>query len=112
MTPPILWVNLGGEGEVAGCINQQGPWVILDANWRGAYGQRFADLVQSGHTFLICPNDALAFPDGTVDVVITNHVSIDINTQLGRGVLSSEIQRILKAGGIWIHNGVLHYTKP
>lgn len=107
----MLQLNLGGEGEIPGAINQQGPWV-LSSHWRrSADGMTFADVVAEGHAFLICPNDAIPFPDGTVDVVYTNSVPIDQTTYLGPGVQSSEIQRILKSGGVWIRDGVVYFTK-
>jgi hypothetical protein len=42
----------------------------------------------------------------SVDEVITNGVPVDTNTFLGADVQSSEIKRILKIGGRWIHNVV------
>ena len=108
-----LRVNLGGEGEVPGVINQQGPWVVLDPNWFSSRaGRPFAALVADGHVFLIAPNDALPFPDGSVDEVITNSVPLDTVTPLGPGVQSSEIRRILKPGGCWIMDTQLKYVKP
>lgn len=109
----VLKVNLGGEGEEPDVINQQGPWVILDPRWRSSRsGQTFADLVAAGHVFLICGNLTLPFPDDSVDVVITNGVPIDRNSLLGPGVQSPEIRRILKPGGIWVHDGAVVWTKP
>lgn len=61
---------------------------------------------------LICPNDDIALPDQSVDEVITNSVPIDIATWLGTGIASREIQRILKRGGSWLHNGRLEFRKP
>ncbi len=110
--PRILRINLGGEGEVADAINQQDSW-ILDPNWRSSrYGDSLALLVGNGHDFLISPNAALPFPDGTVDEIITNNVPIDAPTHLGLGVQSSEIRRILKSGGTWVRDGNLVYRKP
>ena len=108
----MLAVNLGGEGEVAGVINQQGSWVLVP-NWRSSReGKTFEQLVADGHIFLICPNDALPFPDGTVDLVYTDSVPVDIVALLGPGVQSSEIRRILKPGGQWIRDGILEWVKP
>ena len=105
-------INLGGEGEIAGIINQQGPWA-LSPNWRCSRdGRTLQELVADGHDFLICPNVPLPFPDSSVDLVYTNSVPIDRNSLLGSGVQSSEIQRILKPGGQWIRDGVLEWTKP
>jgi hypothetical protein len=105
-------VNLGGEGEIPGVINQQGPWALLPNWFCSRDGRTFRELVNDGHVFLICPNIPLPFPDGSVDVVYTNWVPLDMNTQLGPGVQSSEIHRILKPGGQWIKDGQLEWTKP
>lgn len=112
MKPKSMVINLGGEGEVPGVINQQGAWVIDDPNWRSAFGLSFAELVATGHVFLICPNDSLPFPDNAIDQVLTNNVPIDRVTPLGMGVQSSEIYRILKSGGTWFLDRQLHYTQP
>lgn len=106
-------VNLGGEGEEPGVLNQQGRWVVLVATWRSSRtGQTFSDLVSAGLDFLICDNTALSFPDDTVDEVITNGVPIDRQSLYGPGVQSGEVRRILKSGGVWIHDGALVWTKP
>ena len=105
-------VNLGGEGEEPGALNQQGPWA-LNANWTSSRtGRTLAQLVGDGHEFLICDNPTIPLPDGCAEEVVTNSVPIDLNTWLGPGVQSNEIRRILKAGGIWTRDGLLHYTKP
>jgi hypothetical protein len=109
---PPLRVNLGGEGEVPGVINQQGPWV-LDPAWRSSRdGKTLAELLAQGHTFVIADNRTLPFADDCFDEVITNAVPIDQTTHLGPGVQSSEIMRILKQGHSWINNGAIVYTKP
>lgn len=106
-------INLGGEGEIPGVLNQQGPWVLTDVRWRSSRdGKTFAELIGEGHHFLICPNTALALPDDSVDVVYTNGVPVDFPSTYGPGVQSSEIRRILKAGGLWIHDGILRWIKP
>ena len=98
-------VNLGGEGEVAGVINQQGPWA-LDSGWRSsAEGKTLAQLQAEGHEFVISSNTALPFGDGSISTVITNSVPIDVNAFLGPGIQTAEISRILSAGGMWINNG-------
>ncbi len=109
----MIQINLGGEGEIPGVINQQGPWV-LSPTWRCSRdGRTFQELVNDGHVFLICPNAPLPFPDGSVDVVYTNGVPIDRNSILRLGVQSSEIKRILKSGGRWIDDyGAVTWTKP
>jgi hypothetical protein len=112
MPKQTLCINLGGEGEVPDVINQQGSWV-LNPLWMNSNGTKtLAELVADGHDFMIAPNPDLPFPDGVVDDVITNNVPIDIMALHGPGVQSSEIRRILKAGGRWIDNGSVVYVKP
>jgi hypothetical protein len=109
----MLTINLGGEGEIPGVINQQGPWAVTLASWRSSQsGETFAALVAKGDAYLICSNLALPFLDSSVDVVYTNGVPLDMNTTLGPGVQSSEIHRILKSGGQWIKNGQVEWVKP
>jgi hypothetical protein len=113
MPPKQLYrVNLGGEGEVTGALNQQGPWV-LGPTWRSSRaGLTLGQLIAAGHEFLICDNLSVPLPDSCVDELFTNGVPVDKITSLGPGVQSSEIRRILKSGGVWIRNGHKHYTKP
>lgn len=107
-----LIVNLGGEGEVLGAINQQPPWA-QSPNWISSRTKLTAAQMQAaGYVFVFCDNTALAFADDSVDVVYTNHVPIDVATPFGPGVQRSEIRRILKSGGVWIRDGVPVYTKP
>src|SRR5262245_37572271 len=110
-----LAVNLGGEGEIPGALNQQPP-SALGPNWLSATfnnpGKTIRELEAEGHQFLIAPNDQLPFPDGSVDVVYTNWVPLDRITHSGPGVQTSEIKRILKSGGVWIKNGKVEFTKP
>jgi hypothetical protein len=113
MQPPQPYrVNLGGEAEAAGALNQQGPWVLQPGWTSSRTGQPLAQLVAAGHEFLICDNLAIPLPDGCADEILTNWVPIDTTTHLGPGVQSSEIRRILKSGGIWRLNGQTYYTKP
>lgn len=107
-----LALNLGGEGEIPGVINQQGPWALLPKWWASRTGKTFHQLVADGHIFLICPNMPLPFPDDSADLVYTNSVPVDMNSLRGPGVQSSEIRRILKPGGQWIRDGNLEWTKP
>lgn len=109
----IIAINLGGEGEIPGVINQQGPWV-LNPVWRCSRdGHTFQELVNDGHVFIICSNLTLPFPDASVDVVYTNGVPVDRSSLLGPGVQSSEIKRILKSGGQWVADyGATTWTKP
>jgi hypothetical protein len=107
-----LRVNLGGEGEVPGVLNQQGPWA-LDPLWHSSRdGKTLQDLQGEGHQFIIADNTHLPFADGSVDEVLTNSVPIDIVTWLGPGVQSSEIMRILKSGGSWVHDGAVRFIHP
>jgi len=108
---PFSVINLGGEGEAAGIINQQRP-AALSPTWGAALtGLSLADLAGQGHDFLICPNTRLPINDDSMDQVITN--SVPIAFVLGEpGVQSSEVLRILKPGGQWVHDGVVRYTKP
>jgi hypothetical protein len=109
---PPYCVNLGGEGEAAGALNQQGPWA-LRAGWASSRtGQTVEQLAAAGHEFLICDNQTIPLPDDCADEVLTNSVPVDTFTWLGPGVQSSEIRRILKSGGVWTRDGLLHYTKP
>jgi hypothetical protein len=49
----LIYVNLGGEGEYPGVLNQQGPWALLPS-WRSADGTKtLADLRAAGHRFVI-----------------------------------------------------------
>lgn len=107
-------INLGGEGEVPGVLNQQGRWVVLQPGWRSSQtNQTFEDLIRAGHQFLIAENNSLPLPDNSFDEVLTNNVPpVDSVTWLGPTVQSAEISRILKSGGRWIHNGSLRFTKP
>jgi hypothetical protein len=104
--------NLGGEGEVAGVLNQQGRWVVRPGWASSRRSQTFRQLVAAGHRFLIADNDKLPLPDGCCDEVLPDSVPLDITTQLGPGVQTSEIRRILKSGGQWVHEGVVQFIKP
>src|SRR4051812_9119776 len=102
MASVLLAINLGGEGEIPGVLNQQPPFA-LGPNWRSQSGQTLAQLTAAGIPFLICPNVALALPDESVDVVYTNSVPFYANHPFyGPGVQRTEIERILKRGGRWI----------
>ncbi len=109
---PITTINLGGEGEVPGVVNQQRP-EALSVSWGSSMtGQTLEELALQGHDFLICPNTQLPINDDSVDRVITNSVPID-QVVLGQyGVQSSEIRRILVSGGQWVHDGNVRYSKP
>jgi len=108
----VFAINLGGEGEIPGVLNQQRP-AAARAGWFSINSMSLADLIAAGHTFLICSNDAISLPDGCVDTVYTTNVPIDTtNPYFGPGVQSSEIRRILKSGGVWVRDGVSYFTKP
>ena len=98
-------INIGGEGEVPGAVNVQPPFA-LRPNWRsttvGNPGKTVAELEAEGHRFVIAPNDALPFADGSVDVVHSNSVPVDVTTWKGPGVQSADVRRILKPGGRWV----------
>ncbi len=112
MARGLLRVNLGGEGEEPGVINQQGPWV-LQVSWRSsALGKTLNELIAGGHAFLLASNTSLPFPDESIDHVITNSVSIDRHTHPGPWVQTSDRRRILKAGGRWVRDGVIALIKP
>jgi hypothetical protein len=105
-------INLGGEGEAQGVINQQRPFA-LSPGWSSCIrGYTLEQLANQGLDFLICRNEQLPIQDDSMDLVITNAVPIDILGLGGPGVQSSEIRRILRSGGQWIHDGRLTYTKP
>jgi hypothetical protein len=111
--PPPWRINLGGEGEVAGVLNQQGPWALGPSYRASATGQTLAAMVGAGHQFLISENIGLLIPDGSFDEVITNNIPpVDSVSFLGPTVQTAEIRRILKSGGRWFHDGAILYTKP
>jgi hypothetical protein len=98
-----MFINLGGEDEVPGVLNQQPPFA-LGPSWRSQDGRTIAEMTAAGIPFVICANDALPFSDESHDEVYTRNVPIDtIHLYYGLGVQSSEIRRILKPGGRWIH---------
>ena len=105
-------INLGGEGEVPGVLNQQPPGVLSAGWFSSVTGETIQQLVARGLCFVIAPNVALPFPDESFDVVITNGVPLDRMGYLGPGVQSSEIRRILKLGGRWVRDRKLFWIKP
>ena len=105
-------LNLGGEGEVADCINQQPPWADL-SNSMSRNGLPLRSLSRAGVPFLFCDNTSLCFPDSIIDTVFTNSVPVDQGvTWLGPSISSIEIKRVLKSGGTWYNDGSLVYRKP
>jgi hypothetical protein len=106
-------INLGGEGEVPGVLNQQGRWVV-QPGWRSSQRSlTLHALVQVGHSFLIADNVTLPLPDASYDEVLTNNTPPeDSVTMLGPTVQTSEVRRILKSGGRWIHDGFVKWIKP
>ena len=105
-------VNLGGEGEVPGALNQQpGPiWSRARVTSRNT-NRTFGEEVDDGADFLLCPNDRLALPDGCVDTILTNWVPLfpcnapAPTSHLGPVVQFTELERVLKPNGRWFHNG-------
>ncbi|MFO0926560.1 MAG: class I SAM-dependent methyltransferase [Gemmataceae bacterium] len=109
---PLTTINLGGEGEVPGVVNQQRA-AALSSSWASCVrGEPVERLARAGHDFLICDNTRLPLADASVSLVLTNSVPIDIVVLGEPGVQSSEIRRILAPGGQWIHDGTLRYTRP
>jgi hypothetical protein len=108
-------LNLGGEGEVPGAINQQ-PMILLQRFVVGkanstSVSPQLDQSITGNQPYLFCPNNNFPFPDSTVDEVVTNNVPIGTNSHLGPGYLEEEIKRILKNGGTWTDNGMLQFTK-
>ena len=103
-------VNLGGEGEVPGAINQQPPNSLLPG-WGASRievgGKPLVELRSLGQPYVVAENTALPFPNASIDQVITNSVPIDVNMTMGPGVQSSEVWRVLKPAGTWLNNGQL-----
>jgi hypothetical protein len=99
-------VNLGGEGEWAGAVNVQ-PGFVLDWGGTMSSGQTVNELQAAGNQVVIANNLTLPFADGSVDIVVTNNVPLNINTGYGPGIPTSEIQRILAPGGTWFNNGAI-----
>lgn len=109
---PITTINLGGEGEAPGVVNQQRP-AALSANWRAGWtAETLEQLALRRLDFLICPNTQLPINDDSVDLVITNSVPIDTAVLGDPGIQSSEVRRVLARGGEWVHDGTVRYTKP
>ncbi len=69
-------INLGGEGEIPGILNQQ-PLEAAGPNWYSIGTRTLIELIRDGHQFLICPNTVLALPDECVDKVYTRNVPVD-----------------------------------
>lgn len=109
---PITTINLGGEGEVSGVVNQQRPAALSSAWGSSMTGVTLEQLTLQGHDFLICPNTRLPINDDSVDEVITNSVPVDTVILGAPGIQSSEVLRVLAPGGRWVHDGAVRYTKP
>jgi hypothetical protein len=84
--PPLIRVNLGGEGEEPGVMNQQPPFALGPTwfSWRNA-GKTLRELEAAGIPFIIADNTKLPFADDSVDEVITNGVPLDRSTKDGPG---------------------------
>jgi hypothetical protein len=105
-------INLGGEGEALGVLNQQPRGVVSPTWFSSVTAKSFVQLIADGLDVLVCDNTALPCPADLFDEVITNGVPIDTVSVLGPGVQTTEVQRILKPGGTWVHDGVVVWTKP
>jgi hypothetical protein len=109
---PITTINLGGEGEIPGVVNQQRPAALSAAWGSSTNGETLEQLAVAGNDFLLCDNTRLPLNDDSVDLVITNSVPIDVVVLGDPGVQSSEIQRVLAPGGRWVHDGAVRFIKP
>jgi RHS repeat-associated protein len=98
-------LNVGGEGEVPGAYNFQGPWVLLDGYANATTSQTLGEMQAAGNQFVIGSNTSMPFATGTFQTVVTNGVPLDTVTWLGPSPRTSEICRVLAAGGTWYHNG-------
>lgn len=93
-------------------VNQQGPW-IFDPAWRSSRESKtLAELLADGVQFVVGDNLRLPFASDFFDEVITNNVPVDILSYHGPGIQSSEVRRILKSGGNWVHDSEVRETKP
>ena len=109
--PPAI--NLAGEGEIPGVLNQNIK-EILDPRWRrSADGLTLREVRNLPHRpqFVISANDRLPFRSNYFQTVYTNSAPINKSTIFGPGVVPSEVVRILRPGGQWIVDGSLHFTK-
>ena len=106
--PQTIRLNLGGEGEEPGIINQQPEWQRTTTAASRVTGQTFGDLLSAGHAMLFCDTAALPFPDDSVAEVVTNNVPIDVPSLGGRpGIPAAEIRRVLSQAGVWRHDGTI-----
>jgi len=107
-------LNMGGEGEIEGplVINQQISALASDSWSRSRDTATLAELREQNVEFVICDNRSLPFRPGVFDLVYTDGVPLDFKTFLGPGVQSSEARRMVKEGGLWIHNGAIQPTEP
>ena len=111
-SPMPFIVNLGGEGEESGALNQQpGTRFSRDRQVVRNPDRTFGDQVDSGHDFLLCLNTCVSLPDGCADCILTNGVPVYPHNEtvsqtfLGPVVMQSEIARLLKSDGVWLDNG-------
>jgi RHS repeat-associated protein len=98
-------VNLGGEGEVAGAINVQGPWILQGGWFSSQTGQSLTQLQAAGNQFVISSSTNLPFANGSVQTFIKNNVPVDQVSYWGPGYSSAAIWQMLTASGQWINNG-------
>lgn len=96
---PILRLNLGGEGEVPGCI-QVNLRHVLDAGDRFIASRNGDPIgikgILKGGPLVICDSDQLPFLPEVFDEIYANGVPIDTHTWLGPGYSSKEICRVCR----------------
>ena len=108
-----LQINLGGEGEEPDCLNQQPFWLDLAVYVQSRTGISLQIVLNRGdQPYVFCDNRYLPFSSDYFNAVLTNGVPVDKITLWGPGVQSSEIRRVLRSGGEWIHDGIPVYRKP
>ncbi|HUR52637.1 MAG TPA: hypothetical protein VMZ71_00770 [Gemmataceae bacterium] len=56
MSTTSFAINLGGEGEIPGVINQLCPWVLTPGWITSQTRVTLAQLAAAGHVILICPS--------------------------------------------------------
>ncbi|HNQ16881.1 MAG TPA: hypothetical protein PKJ26_03520 [Candidatus Woesebacteria bacterium] len=96
---PVLRLNLGGEGEILGCIQVNLPYVLEAGD--NFVASRNGDPigikgVLRGGPLVICDSDRLPFLPGVFDEIFANGVPIDRTTWLGPGYSGKEICRVCK----------------
>ncbi|HEX5136850.1 MAG TPA: hypothetical protein VFY93_07760, partial [Planctomycetota bacterium] len=109
--PPAI--NLAGEGEIPGVVNQNIK-IIMDPAWRTSRGGLTLSEVRAlsyNPKFVVSANERLPFRSDYFQTVYTNSAPIDKTTIFGPGVVPSEVIRVLRPGGQWIVDGQVYFTK-